>query len=216
MAAAAVCLAVCLATGIAAAKPALAGPILFEVCYDGNGTDADDAFTEIFGTPGAELIGWSLQGVNGSNGSVYRTVSIPDTMFPEDGLLVLATSSAAGAVLSARDVTANVDWQNGPDAVLLLNPDGNVADALQYGTLQGWHAGEGNPAVDVSAGWSLSRDVWASDTGDNATDFAALSAPTPGVGPGAPVPEPGTFALLLAGGGAFCTVRRRGRRDRQG
>jgi len=194
------------------ASPARADPILFEVCYDGPGADADDVFTELFGTPGRELDGWSIVGVNGSNGSVYRTISLTGLTIPMDGILVIATANAAGVVLAARDVTANVDWQNGADAVRLLNPDGLVSDALQYGTLGNFQAGEGTAATDVAAGWSLSRDIWGSDTDDNATDFTGLSTPTPGVGPTTPVPEPGTLALMLAGGAALGLERRRARR----
>jgi predicted extracellular nuclease len=206
-------LALLLSMSGALAGTAHAGPILYEVCYDGSGTDADDVFTEILATPGMDLTGWSLQGINGSNGQTYRTISLTGASVPDDGLLVIATSSAAGSVLSARDFTANVDWQNGADALLLLNEQSVVVDALQYGTLSGFSAGEGSPAADVAAGWSLSRDYWATDTDDNASDFFGLSTPTPGTRP-SPVPEPGSLALVLAGGAALASARRRGRRGR--
>ena len=115
---------VLLATALA--PPAQAGPILNEVCYDGSGSDAYEAFTEILGPAGMSLSGWALRGINGADGTAYRTISLTGATIPSDGLLVVATSSATGAVLGARDLTANVDWQNGPDAVLLLDSNGAV------------------------------------------------------------------------------------------
>ena len=81
-----------------------ATPIIQEVLYDGPGSDADDAFTELYGTPGVNLDGWALVGVNGGDGTVYRTVDLTGAPFPADGILVIATSSAAGEVLLQRDL----------------------------------------------------------------------------------------------------------------
>lgn len=200
---------------LALAASAHAGPILQEVCYDGDGSDADEVFTEIWGTPGLELDGYSLKGVNGGDGTVYRTISLDDLVIPADGILVLATSGATGAVLAARDATANVDWQNGPDAVQLWGSGNTLLDALQYGDAGDYNAGEGDYATDVAGGWSLSRDGLGSDTDDNATDFSGLSTPTPGVGPStttgsSPVPEPASVALV--GAAILALVRRRRRR----
>ena len=193
----------------ALAAPAAAGPILNEVCYDGVGTDSDEAFTEIFGTPGMSLSGWYLRGINGGTGTAYRTITLGSVSIPTDGYLVIATTAATGSVLTARDYTANVDWQNGPDALQLLDPTGLVVDALQYGNAGIYNAGEGNYATDVLAGYSLSRDLWNTDTNDNATDFSGLSTPTPGVGPSSAVPEPATLLLVGAGGIGLAASRRR-------
>lgn len=190
---------------------AWAAPILYEVLYDGQGADADDVFTEIYGMPGTSLDGWSLRGINGSTGATYRTVSLTGAVIPSDGLLVIGTSSAAGTVLLARDFTARVDWQNGPDAVQLLDASGAVIDALQYGDAGSYGAGEGAFAPDVLAGWSLTRDLLATDTDDNAYDFAPSSTPTPGIGPIGASPEPCTLFLVAAGGVGLVGVRRRAR-----
>jgi len=193
------------------ATPANASPMVVfnEVVYDGPGSDADDVFTELFGNPHLSLDGWSITATNGSNGVVYRTIDLTQTVIPFDGVLVLATSSAAGAVLAARDFIANVDWQNGADSIQLLDHAGFVIDALQYGDAGIYNRGEGTPALDVASGFSLSRDEFGTDTNNNALDFAGLATPTPGLGPTtSSVPEPTTFALIGLGMLGFAFRRR--------
>jgi hypothetical protein len=172
-------------------------PVIQEVLYDGQGPDALDAFTEIFGDPGMSLHGWSLVGVNGSDGQSYRTVTLDGTVIPKDGILLITTSTAASDLLVTGDFLGEVDWQNGPDAVQLRDPEGKIIDALQYGDAGVNNAGEGTPAIDVSPGWSLSRDLFGTDTDDNLADFMAAASPTPGKGP-IPVSEPATLALLTS------------------
>ncbi|MBI2504544.1 MAG: hypothetical protein HYW07_15085 [Candidatus Latescibacteria bacterium] len=161
----------------------LAHPIIQEVLYDGPGTDADDVFTEIAGPPGDSLDGWTLIGINGGDGAIYRTVNLTGAVIPVDGVLVIATSVAVGDLLAQRDFVGEVDWQNGPDAVQLRDPQGNIVDALQYGDAGIFNAGEGAPAATVPAGQSLSRDSAGTDTDNNSADFAPLDPPTPGIGP---------------------------------
>ena len=102
------------------ATPATGAPIIQEVFYDASGLDSGEAFTEIFGMAGMPLDGWSLVGINGGTGLPYRTLDLTGATIPGDGLLVIATSSAAPSLTAVRDFTANVDWQNGPDAVQLI------------------------------------------------------------------------------------------------
>ena len=184
-----------------------ATPIIQEVFYDALGPDKGSVFTELYGSPGTALDGWSLVGVNGANGMPYRTLDLTGAVIPTDGLLVLATASAIGALLAVRDVVANVDWQNGPDAVLLYDAFGGLVDALQYGSAGMHNRGAGAPAPDSPAGLGLTRDALSTDTGDNATDFFA-SPPTPGFR-AAPVPvsEPSVFGLILVA--AWAALRRR-------
>lgn len=188
----------------------MALPVIQEVFYDAPGGDAPYVFTELYGTPGMNLNGWKLLGVNGYNGTTYRTIQLTGAIVPDDGLLVIATSSAIGSLLAQRDFIANVDWQNGPDAVQLLNPLNIIIDALQYGNAGVNNAGEGTPAADVNAGRSLSRDAFGTDTNDNSADFISLATPTPGIGPNAnPVPEPTTLLLLSTGIVVLYIQRRR-------
>lgn len=178
-----------------------AWPVLNELFYDAVGPDAEGAFTEIFGSAGMELTGWTLAGINGADGTVYRSVSLTGAVIPADGLLVVATSQAVGDLLDVRDFIGNVDWQNGPDAVRLMDPSGIIADAIQYGDAGPFNAGEGQYAVDVDAGFSLSRDGFGTDTDDNSMDLRVLDVPTPGIHlpVSEPVPEPGTMLTVGLG-----------------
>ena len=173
-------------------------PVIQEILYDGPDTDTDDVFTEIYGVPGMSLGGWTLVGVNGNNGAIYRTVSLNGAVIPNDGILLITTSSATAELSAHSDFWGEVDWQNGPDAIQLRDTQGMIIDALQYGNAEMNNAGEGSPALDVSVGWSLSRDIFGTDTDDNLEDFMPTSSPTPGIGPSA-VPEPSTLTLLTAG-----------------
>lgn len=194
------------------ASSSAALPIIQEVFYDPAGVDTDDVFTEIYGAPGMSLDGWILQGINGIGGGVYRTVSLTGGVIPADGIFLIVTATAVPGLAAIADFVGNVDWQNGADAVQLLDPTSTVVDALQYGDAGANNAGEGTPAMDVAAGFSLSRDAFGTDTNDNATDFIALASPTPGVGP-APVPEPGTASLVISGLAILAArARRTGRR----
>ncbi len=69
---------------------------------------------------GMLLDGWSLVGINGTNGNAYLTIDLAGAVIPADGVFVVATASANAAIALAIDWVANVDWQNGPDAVLQL------------------------------------------------------------------------------------------------
>ena len=170
----------------ALAPPALAGPILNEVCYDGSGADADEAFTEILGHAGHVALGVvAARHQRRPTARAYRTISLTGATIPSDGLLVLATTAAPpAAVLAARDLTANVDWQNGPDAVLLLDANGHRRRRP---------AVRKRGRVQRRRGRLRDRRRWpatachaepvGTDTNDNATDFSATSTPTPAPGP---------------------------------
>ena len=193
------------------AQPASAAPIIQEVFYDAAGPDSSQAFTEIFGPAGMLLDGWSLVGINGGTGLPYRTLDLTGATIPGDGLLVVATSSADPGLAAIRDFVANIDWQNGPDAVQLLDPFMSIIDAIQYGDAGVNNAGFGATAFDAPAGSSLSRDLFGTQTFDNASDFT-VGLPSPGMGPTPvtpqPVPEPSTLLLLTCGLLPFAARRR--------
>jgi hypothetical protein len=181
-----------------------ASPVIYEVYYDQTGEDGTEVFTELYNPgPTVDLTGWSLLGVNGLNGEIYRSVSLTGMISVQNQLLLIA---CPGSSIANADLYADVDWQNGPDAVQLRDQNGVVIDAVQYGSATA-NAGEGTPALDVSPGKSLSRDIFAADSDDNLSDFS-VSVPSPGIGP-ATVPLPGAGWLLASGIAALAGLRRR-------
>jgi len=203
------CVAQIIATVIASlwiAAAAQASVVIQEVLYDGPGTDSDDVFTELSGPPGMNLSGWSLVGINGGDGQVYQAIDLSGLAIPGDGIFVIATSSANSELALQRDFIANVDWQNGPDA-LQVRYGTSIMDALQYGDAGIYNAGEGDFAVDVTGAISLSRDMFGTDTNNNAVDFTA-GDPTPGSGPPA-VPVPAAVWLFASVLGLLGVTRRR-------
>jgi hypothetical protein len=179
---------------------ATALPLISEVYYDAAGSDNGVGFVEIWGTPGFDLTGWSVHGVNGADGAVGPSLALSGVI-PGDGFFVIADDRGDGGTdVANADLILNFDFQNGPDSIALHDPLG-VIDAVGYGVFLPGEvfAGEGTPAPDPPAGSSLARRFANADTDDNAFDWEALTVPTPGTGELAPVPEPGTSALLAAG-----------------
>jgi hypothetical protein len=189
--------------------PGFAVPLIHEVLYDAEGADAPFVFTEISGLPGASLDGYRLVGIDGASGLPYRQIDLSGALIPQNGLLIIATARALGELLSVRDFIADVDWQNGPEAIQIWDALGAVVDALQYGDAGSLRLGEGSYAPDPQAGFSLTRDLLSTDTGDNRADFQAAT-PTPGTGRAvATVSEPSVFLVLLAGLLGMIPFRRR-------
>jgi len=173
--------------------------IISEVLYDAGSTDNGNVFVELFGPPGTLLDGWLLQGVNGADGNVYRNILLAGTI-PSDGVFLIGDDSGDGTTLVAgADLVREVDFQNGPDSIVLRD-DALILDALGYGDFSGGvFAGEGSAAPDVVAGNSLARFNLLLDQNDNSLDFAVLDTPTPGDIPPAAVPVPPAMLLFLSG-----------------
>src|SRR5215207_50997 len=153
---------------------ALPSVYLSELHYDNVGTDADERI-EINAPAGTDLTGWQVVLYNGSNGAVYNTRTLAET--------VLATCGDRGVVV----LTYPVDGiQNGaPDGIALVNSGGTLVEFLSY---EGTMTGIGGPANGVLStdigvsepgapvGQSLQRsssDVW---TGPVAHTFGACNA----------------------------------------
>lgn len=183
--------------------------VISEILYDASGTDVGNVFVELYGAAGTDLSGWSLQGVNGGDGAVYKTVALSGVI-PADGVFVIGDPlSGGGTNIANSDFIVSVDFQNGPDSVRLLN-GATLIDAIGYGDFTGQiFAGEGVAAPDPVAGSSLARIDPLADSNNNLADFAVLTAPTPGTVPVvATVPVPASL-YLLGSGLALLTTRRR-------
>lgn len=187
--------------------------VISEILYDASASDAGNVFVELYGAPGTDLSGWSLQAVNGGDGSVYKTVTLSGVI-PLDGVFVIADPlSGGGTNIANADLITSVDFQNGPDSVQLFN-GATLVDAIGYGDFTGlFFAGEGMAAPDPAAGSSLARINPFIDGNDNLTDFTVLAMPTPGMVPVSTVPLPAS--LYLFGSGLSLLAARRTRRSAQ-
>ncbi|MBI4602016.1 MAG: lamin tail domain-containing protein [Planctomycetes bacterium] len=187
-----------------AASPACATGVLVlnEVDYDQEGTDTME-FAEVLnaGATSVPLGGLALVFVNGLTSSEYFRIDLSPagSLSPGQYLVVhQAAVQVAPEALSLVLEQAFTGIQNGsPDAVVLFDATANaVIDALSYegaitaavisgapGTFD-LVSGAATPAADLGQG-SLSRLPDGADTGDDATDWALSSVPTPGA-PNAP------------------------------
>ena len=168
--------------------------VLNEIFYDSAESDTDgNLFVELFGTPDLPLNGFKIAFVNGSDGGVYDSVTIPmGAKVREDGFFVVADSEIGSSTAShifEADLIDNFDPQNGPDAVQLLDTKGQLLDVVGYGeslaplAKNGLASFEEAPTLDVAAGHSLERKAVGLDTDDNAADFMDQDIPSPGSSP---------------------------------
>ena len=160
---------------MAIAPQVTAQVIISEVIYDGAGTDVD-TFTELFGPAGTSLNGYELVGFNGNDGMEYIAIDLSGLTIPADGYFVVGQDIA---VVNVDFVTADVNFQNGPDQVA-LRFNGAIVDSVCYGDAGGMLTCEGTNAADVPGGSSLTRDAANTDTDDNSVDFVENVVPTPG------------------------------------
>src|SRR5688572_1070419 len=153
--------------------------VLNEVLYDPAGADAGFHFVELINRSAlaVSLAGWRLEAGDGAGEERWRTVwtgAAADVVAPGARFVV-----GEGRVLPPPDRIVPFDLENGPDAVRLSTPDG-ARDVLGWGALTFASYFEGRPAPDVASGFALARLPDGDDHDDNATDWAAVSPPTPG------------------------------------
>src|SRR5262245_2493906 len=167
-------------------------PLLAEILYDAAGDDTGQEFVELY-NPTPEpypLAGARLEAGDGAGPGRWTLRWVGGAL---DTLRAGARFVIGGArVVPAPDALAELQLQNGPDAVRIVWPDGAV-EVVGYGahTLPEYSCG--TPAADIPAGFSLARVPDDSDRGSNAQDFAAAT-PSPGS-----ANRPGRDASLLAG-----------------
>lgn len=190
---------VCICAVVLSTSSLQAQTIISELLYDASSADNGNVFVELFGTPGTVLDGLLLEGVNGSDGSVYRSVVLAGVI-PSSGVFLIGDDSGDGSTfISNADLVREIDFQNGPDSVVLRNGD-TLLDALGYGDFTGLpFSGEGRAAPDAAAGQSLARHNPGLDSNDNLSDFMVLDLPTPGAVPVSAVPVPPALGLFLSG-----------------
>ena len=100
---------VCAAVALVCVSSPQAATVISEVLYDAASSDNGNVFVELFGTPGTVLDGLTLEGVNGSDGSVYRTISLTGVIAASGVFLIMLaadslTALATGALMAATTV----------------------------------------------------------------------------------------------------------------
>jgi hypothetical protein len=160
-------------------------PVINEVDYDNPSTDLTE-FIEIYGVPGTDISGYSVEGITASDGSTYATYTVPAaTTIPADGFYVMGAATVANVdqVIGVQDLI-----QNGtPDALVLKDSGSAIIDAIGYementpGSLPassyegtGLHGG-----ANFGAQVSIGRKVDGKDSDDNQDDFDIMK-PSPG------------------------------------
>jgi VCBS repeat-containing protein len=137
-----------------------------EIHYDNAGGDVGE-FIEVAGTAGTDLSGWSLVLYNGSNGEVYRTVSLSGTIDNE--------SNGLGAL--SFDLPTNGLQNGAPDGTALVDNNDNVIEFLSY---EGTLTANGGPAdgmtstdigVEESSGTPVGQSLQRTGTGSESADF---------------------------------------------
>jgi hypothetical protein len=154
--------------------------VINEVCYDPDGPDGGAEFVELWnaGSVPVVLTGVTLKFANGADSPPEWSVRwrAADTLVVAPGApLLVADEGWQGPPPAA---VASLGLQNGPDALRLVGPAGEL-DRVGWGDLDWPELSEGDPAEDVS-GQSLARRPDGHDTDDNAVDWRAAT-PTPGV-----------------------------------
>lgn len=163
--------------------------VLNEVFYDALGSDANgDLFVELYGEAQRNITGYQILIVRGDDGVILDTLRIPSGMQTNaQGFFVIAdavTNQPGQTHVENADWVENFDPPNGPDCIQLVDPNGNLVDALGYGSPLVLRAQnnllcyEGEPAPDVPSGSSLARLVATPDTNNNSSDWM-VSATVP-------------------------------------
>mgnify|MGYP000223941223 FL=1 len=174
---------------------------LNELYYDTPFSGDSAAFVEIYGPAGAPLDSIHIVGVNGNGGSYYQDIDLSGWVIPGDGFFVVGDNCD-----NADTVTSAVDYQNGPDNIMLLliaGGDTTVLDAVGYGyadTTTWVFTGETAPTVDPGPA-ALIRLPDGDDTDNNLADFYATKVVTPGF-PNHPVIDTTIYGLQYSTTGA--------------
>lgn len=137
-----------------------------EIHYDNASTDVEEAI-EIAGTAGTDLSGWSIVLYNGSNSSVYNTISISGVI-PDQ-------QNGFGTIIEL--LPANGLQNGAPDGIALVDNNNIVIQFLSY---EGVITAADGPAsgltsIDIGVSESSSTPVGSSlqlmGAGTTATDF---------------------------------------------
>jgi len=159
-----------------------AAVIINEIDYDQPGIDTAE-FIELFnsGSSAVSLDNFSIDLVNGSNSSSYRTIDLSGFSIDANSFFVMCGDASAVANCNYSFTTTNSWFQNGtPDAIALYE-NNNLLDSLSYeGILFSFTEGEFLTIADNNTDIvSISRIPNGFDSNRNNIDFQ-LGCITPG------------------------------------
>ena len=162
---------------VAMATIVQAAVVINEVDYDQPGTDATE-FVELYnnGASSEDLGGMVLELINGSNNTMYQTLTLPSFSLAADGYFVIC-ANPAGTPNCDYDWTPETNLiQNGaPDAVILIDALGAIIDAVSYegSAVAPYVEGTGFGGADSGSlpYLGISRYPNGVDTDDNSVDF---------------------------------------------
>jgi hypothetical protein len=171
-----------LALASTAAFPCLASVVINEIDYDQPGTDTAE-FIELFnnGTAEVALSNYSIELINGTNSSSYRSIDLSEFSIAANSYFVVCGDASLVANCNYSFTTINSWFQNGaPDAVALYE-NSSLLDSLSYeGLLTGFSEGSFLTVSDSNTEMmSISRIPNGIDSNDNNVDFQ-LGCITPG------------------------------------
>jgi hypothetical protein len=153
--------------------------VINEIDYDQSSTDAAE-FIELknVGAEAVSLAGLRIELVNGSNGSIYNTITLASTTLAAGDYFVIGSALVPNVDQVAFTVAGSI--QNGaPDGLRLMTAANVIIDQMSYegamSTTEGTSAGA-DTNDDVL---SLSRVPDGQDTNDNGVDFV-LACTSPG------------------------------------
>lgn len=129
--------------------------VISEICYDTYGRDTR-CFVELYNPTDSpvNINGWKLVGLNGSNGQEYNSITLSGTINSHGYFLIGQTSSIYWVTPDL--VNSKVNYQNGPDGVILKDASGQKVDYIGYGDNPNVNL-EGQAFEDVPAGHSIER-----------------------------------------------------------
>jgi len=162
-----------------------ASVVISEILYDANSSDTGKEFVELYNPTPQEidLTDWKLQVGNGAEADDWSDEVTFGYVMPAHSFYLIGEANVTGA-----DVVDILDLQNGPDAVRIIDSEGEIVDLVGYGNegdFDGSGFFEGSPMEDVTSGHSLERRPGflnpsrgnGYDSNNNSADF--LDNPTP-------------------------------------
>lgn len=150
--------------------------IINEIDYDQPGTDNAE-FIELYnnGTSAISLDGFSLELINGNNGSGYRSIDLAGFSISANDYLVVCNDGGLVGNCDYSFTSTNSWFQNGaPDAVGLMQ-NGDIVDSLSYEGLLAPYTEEDALTISDSNSdiMSIARINNGIDTNNNHADFGS-------------------------------------------